>query len=90
MLNMIGKALNGIFDNPPDVFMRVRALDILFEGMSINCARTEFAPKAVCTALKKDAPSGLVIGENNQFKFSIFGGVIFIYLFFITSLAMHG
>lgn len=75
MLNMMGKAFNGIFDNPPDIFMRVRALDVLFDGFLINCDRTEFAPKAVCTAVKKEAPSGLVIGPNNQFRFSIFGGV---------------
>ncbi|KAI8432032.1 hypothetical protein MSG28_004552 [Choristoneura fumiferana] len=55
MLNMINKAFAGIFDNPEDIFFRVKALDILFRGIIINCARTEFAPKAVCTALKKEA-----------------------------------
>lgn len=74
MLNMMGKAFNGIFDNPQDVFMRVRALDVLFDGFPINCDRSDFAPKAVCTAVKKEAPSGLVIGPNNQFRFSMFGG----------------
>nr|QLI62111.1 sensory neuron membrane protein 1 [Streltzoviella insularis] len=73
MLNMIGKAINGIFDNPQDVFMRVKAMDILFRGVVINCARTDFAPKALCTALKKEAVSGLVIEPDNMHKFSIFG-----------------
>ncbi|KAI8432028.1 hypothetical protein MSG28_004552 [Choristoneura fumiferana] len=58
MLNMINKAFAGIFDNPEDIFFRVKALDILFRGIIINCARTEFAPKAVCTALKKEAVNG--------------------------------
>lgn len=75
MLNMIGKAFNGIFDNPTDIFLRVKVMDILFRGTNINCDRTEFAPKAVCTALKKEAVSGLVMEPNNQFKFSIFGTV---------------
>nr|AGF87119.1 sensory neuron membrane protein 1 [Agrotis ipsilon] len=73
MLNMIGKAMNGIFDDPPDVFMRVKALDILFRGIMINCARTEFAPKATCTALKKEKVTGLIVEANNQFRFSLFG-----------------
>nr|QZH55093.1 sensory neuron membrane protein 1 [Achelura yunnanensis] len=73
MLNVLGKALNGIFDDPQDMFFRVRALDVLFDGVNINCARTEFAPKAVCTALKKEANSGLKVLENNQFSFSLFG-----------------
>ncbi|CAH0400057.1 unnamed protein product [Chilo suppressalis] len=72
MLNMIGKAFNGIFDGPQHVFMNVKALDIMFRGTIINCARTEFAPKAVCTAIKKEA-SGLIIEPNNQFRFSLFG-----------------
>nr|QMS80368.1 sensory neuron membrane protein [Histia rhodope] len=73
MLNMAGKALNGIFDNPPNMFLKARALDVLFDGININCARTEFAPKAVCTALKKEAGNQLKILENNQFLFSFFG-----------------
>lgn len=75
MLAMIGKALNGIFDKPTDVFMRVKPLDILFRGIMINCARTEFAPKAVCTAFKKEAVSGFEFEPNNQIRFSFFGMV---------------
>ncbi|XP_075977031.1 sensory neuron membrane protein 1-like isoform X2 [Anticarsia gemmatalis] len=73
MLNVVGKALNGLFDTPKDLFLRVKALDILFRGIIINCARTEFAPKAVCTQLKKEPVSGLVFEPNNQIRFSLFG-----------------
>ncbi|XP_026331738.1 sensory neuron membrane protein 1-like [Hyposmocoma kahamanoa] len=73
MLNMIGKAFTGIFDNPSDIFLTVKAMDILFRGININCARTDFAPKAVCTALKKEGVTGLVIEPNNQYRFSLFG-----------------
>jgi hypothetical protein len=77
MLNMIGKAFNGIFENPADIFLRVKALDILFRGTMINCARAEFAPKAVCTALKKEGVTGLSYEDNNQYRFSLFGMVSF-------------
>ncbi|XP_052742295.1 uncharacterized protein LOC112057810 [Bicyclus anynana] len=73
MLNMVGKAINGIFDNPPNVFVQVAALDILFRGIIINCARTEFAPKAVCTGMKKEAAERLIFEPNNQYRFSFFG-----------------
>ncbi|XP_060804308.1 xanthine dehydrogenase [Amyelois transitella] len=72
MLNMIGKAFNGVFDDPPDMFLRVKAMDILFRGVVINCARTEFAPKAFCTALKKENVAGLTFEPNNQLRFSLF------------------
>ncbi|VVC92478.1 unnamed protein product, partial [Leptidea sinapis] len=73
MLNMLGKAFNGIFDSPNTTFVKVKVMDLLFRGIVINCARTEFAPKAVCTALKKEAASQLVFEPNNQYRFSIFG-----------------
>nr|AII01130.1 SNMP [Dendrolimus houi] len=73
MLNVAGKALNGIFDNPPDVFFRGKPLDLLFRGIIINCDKTEFAPKAACTTIKKEKPAGLTFEPNNQFRFSLFG-----------------
>ncbi|KAL4713307.1 hypothetical protein ACJJTC_015294 [Scirpophaga incertulas] len=73
MLNMLGKAFNGIFDSPKDVFLRVNALDLLFRGFIINCARSEFAPKAVCTAIKKEGVNGMTFEANNQYRFSLFG-----------------
>ncbi|KOB75165.1 Sensory neuron membrane protein 1, partial [Operophtera brumata] len=73
MLNMVGKALNGIFDSPADVFLRTKVLDILFRGIIMNCAQTDFAPKAVCTQFKKEAVPGMLFEPNNQFRFSLFG-----------------
>ncbi|CAB3227796.1 unnamed protein product [Arctia plantaginis] len=73
MLSVIGKAITGIFDNPSDVFLRVKVMDLLFRGFIINCARTEFAPKAVCNHLKKEPLSGMVWEDNNQLRFSLFG-----------------
>ncbi|CAK1542972.1 unnamed protein product [Leptosia nina] len=73
MLNMLGKAFNGIFDNPENIFMRVKPLDLMFRGLNIDCAKTEFAPKAVCTAIKKEAADRLIFEPNNQYKFSLFG-----------------
>lgn len=75
MLNVIGKAINGIFDSPSDIFLRVKVLDLLFRGFIINCAKTEFAPKAVCTQLKKEVINGLVWEDNSQLRFSLFGSV---------------
>nr|QIJ45702.1 sensory neuron membrane protein [Glyphodes pyloalis] len=73
MMNMLGKAFNGIFDEPKHIFLKAKALDLLFGGVIINCQRTEFAPKAVCTALKKEAANGIVFEPNNQYRLSLFG-----------------
>lgn len=75
MLNVAGKALTGIFDNPPDIFFRGKPMDLLFRGVVINCDRSDFAPKAACTTIKKEKPAGLIFEPNNQFRFSLFGMV---------------
>lgn len=72
MLKVADKAINGIFDDPPDVFMRVKAMDVMFRGIIINCNRTAFAPKAACTTIKKEV-TGIVFEPNNQFRLSLFG-----------------
>ncbi|CAG9788135.1 unnamed protein product [Diatraea saccharalis] len=73
LLNTVGKAFNYLFDTPQDIFMRVKVLDILFRGIIVNCAQSDFAPKAVCSALKRRAANNLIIEPNKQFKFSLFG-----------------
>nr|AKN78948.1 sensory neuron membrane protein 1 [Ectropis obliqua]AZB86632.1 sensory neuron membrane protein 1 [Ectropis obliqua] len=73
MVGMAAKGALGVFDNPSDVFMRVKPLDALFRGVIINCARTEFAPKAVCSAFKKEDMSVFTLEPNNQIRFSFFG-----------------
>lgn len=75
MMNMASKAIVGMFDNPKDVFQRIKTMDILFNGFIINCARTEFAPKAACTQIKKEGVKGMTVEPNNQFRFSLFGVV---------------
>ncbi|XP_041981606.1 sensory neuron membrane protein 1-like [Aricia agestis] len=72
MLNMVSKAINAIFENPPTYFLTVKAIDILFNGVLVNCDKTEFAPKAVCTGLKKEAADSFIIKPNNQLWFSLF------------------
>lgn len=49
-------------------------MDLLFDGLDIDCSSQEFAAKAVCSAFDTDAPQ--VIRENETtFKFSFFAAV---------------
>ena len=68
----IGKAVDSIFKKPPSVFFKIKAQDILFNGLPIDCTVTDFAGKAVCSQLEgSDLPND----GQNQYKFSIFGSV---------------
>ncbi|GBP43538.1 Sensory neuron membrane protein 1 [Eumeta japonica] len=63
-----------LFDNPSDIFLRTKPLDILFRGVTINCSTNVYAVKLVCDFLKrKELASKIVHLPNNMYKISIFG-----------------
>ncbi|XP_014251146.1 sensory neuron membrane protein 1-like [Cimex lectularius] len=71
-LPMLAKALPPLFNFPSTVFVPVKAMDILFRGIPINCTSTEFGPKAVCTMIRQN-PRGMIPDGKNIFLFSFFG-----------------
>lgn len=73
MLPMVKDAIKYMFHEPNSVFFPVRVMDLLFDGIGIDCSSEEFAAKAVCTALETEP----TIDKYNDttFMFSIFGPV---------------
>ncbi|XP_011499318.1 PREDICTED: sensory neuron membrane protein 1 [Ceratosolen solmsi marchali] len=71
MLPVINKAINSIFKNPSNIFIKMKAMDLLFYGLPIDCTVQDFAATAVCTMLK-DSTDLLKDGED-KYKFSLFG-----------------
>lgn len=74
MLPLVVKAMKNIFDDPKTVFTNVKAMDILFDGMSFNCDGNDFSAKAVCAAIKSEG-QGVVVHNETYFSVSILGGV---------------
>nr|QHN69207.1 sensory neuron membrane protein 1 [Sirex noctilio] len=72
MLSLLGKAIDSIFVKPESVFVRVKARDILFDGLPIDCNVKDFAGSAVCATLKGQAKDFVVVGDN-LYQFSVFG-----------------
>lgn len=62
-----------IWKKPETPFIRVRVMDLLFDGVSVDCTSQEFGAKAVCTAFE-DAPQ-LRRVDDDTFKFSFFTAV---------------
>ncbi|XP_055695891.1 sensory neuron membrane protein 1 isoform X1 [Lutzomyia longipalpis] len=71
MLPMVKQAINIMFHEPQSVFVPIRVMDLLFDGIGLDCSSEEFAAKAVCTALETEP----TIDKYNDttFMFSIFG-----------------
>lgn len=70
--------MDAVFDNPDSIFIRVKAKDILFEGVTINCNQTIFPAKTVCGLLKENGRV-LTDREDQQYIFSLMVGVSIIY-----------
>ncbi|XP_014206769.1 sensory neuron membrane protein 1-like [Copidosoma floridanum] len=72
MLPIVNKAINSIFKSPDNVFVKVRAMDVMFDGLPIDCTVQDIAGSAVCAMVKENADELMKDGEN-KYKFSLFG-----------------
>lgn len=62
-----------MWHKPQSPFIRVKVMDLLFDGIPVDCSSQEFGAKAVCTAFD-DAPQ-LARVDDDTFKFSFFAAV---------------
>lgn len=74
MIGIAKKAISEIFHDPKTPFLTVKVMDLLFDGVVIDCSSQEFAAKAVCAALETEA-SGVKKLNDTTFSFSLFGGI---------------
>lgn len=73
LLELATKAMEQIFqlDTP---FLTAPVMDILFNGIGIDCNHTEYESIAFCAKIKSEA-KGLNIVNDTYMEFSVLGGV---------------
>lgn len=76
-------AVKNLFNEPADAFYTGKVMDLLFDGVSIDCSSKEDTTVAVCLQLE-DAPAVRRIDEDHL-AFSILGGVSFSIYFVFKS-----
>lgn len=69
ILDFIQEGLQDIFSDLPSIFMELRAYDILWDGMDIDCDKTDFSAKAVCAAIGAEKVEKV---DEKHFKASLF------------------
>ncbi|XP_046484608.1 sensory neuron membrane protein 1-like isoform X1 [Neodiprion pinetum] len=72
MISVAAKAVDSIYKKPTSIFMKAKAMDIMFNGIPIDCTVKDFAGSALCAILKSDTRNLHVVGED-MYKFSLFG-----------------
>ncbi|CAG9762361.1 unnamed protein product [Ceutorhynchus assimilis] len=70
-LTLANKAIKSIWSDPTSMFITVKARELLFDGIIINCGVSDFAGKAICTNLRAE-PSLKAINEE-ELAFSLLG-----------------
>lgn len=75
LIPLLEKAVSIMFDNPKDVFWTGRAMDVLFDGMPIDCSSDDFNVQTLCTVFESgEIPQVQHVDEKN-YKFSLFNYV---------------
>ncbi|XP_031623145.1 sensory neuron membrane protein 1-like [Contarinia nasturtii] len=74
LLPMISDVIQIMFE-PTSPFWTGRAMDLLFDGIPIDCSSNNFKVKAICSVFETgDNPSiQPLTDDGSQFKFSLFG-----------------
>lgn len=75
MLPLVAAAINDIFHNPKDPFWTGKAMDLMFDGLPLDCTSEDFNAKAVCSVFETGETQQIQPNGEDHFKFSVLGGV---------------
>lgn len=70
---MVIEGLDIILGNPTSSFLTGSVMDILFDGIPLDCSASNFAAEAICAALVNDG--GLPRINDTHVGFAMFGPV---------------
>lgn len=90
MLPMIKSAIDILFKTPKDMFWTGRVMDLLFDGIPIDCSDVEdFTAKAVCGVFEGGDVKAVQPINETHFSFSLFKSVSFEHFSTISSVFCH-
>lgn len=83
MLPTIAGAVNALFNSPTTPFWTGRVMDILFDGVLLDCSSEDFSAVAVCSQFETGEMKAVRKVDDKTFAFSLFAGVCNCILFMI-------
>lgn len=75
MLPVAANAINQIFHDPVDPFWTGRVMDLLFDGVDVDCSSSHFEAQATCSVLGSGDVQAIRVIDEKLLKFSMLGGV---------------
>lgn len=73
MLPMVEGAMNNLFHNPTDAFFSGRIMDLLYDGVEVDCSADDNTVKAVCMNFEGEKAFRKI--DDKHYAFSLFAGV---------------
>lgn len=68
-------AIKELFHEPEDAFWTGRAMNLLFDGIEIDCSTTNPLAKLACAEISKNKSPTIQLITTKKMKFSLLGGV---------------
>lgn len=84
MLPAIVGGLNFLFHEPTDAFWTGRVMDLLYDGITIDCSADDFNAKAICSQFDNPEMKAIKKIDDTTFKFSLFAGVSIIRFLYVA------
>lgn len=68
-------AIKEIFQEPTDAFWTGRVMDILFDGIEIDCTTKNPLARIACKEIRTNKNPAIQLIDQTHMKFSLLGGV---------------
>lgn len=75
LLGMVANIINELFHNPVDPFYTGSVMDLLFDGVEIDCSSDAFEAVATCSEFADGGIKAIKPAGDRKYKFSLFGAV---------------
>lgn len=75
ILSLIPEVIDEMFHKPKDIFWTGPAMDMLFNGIPLDCSGESFSTAAACGEFESGEIKSIQYFNETAFKFSLFGGV---------------
>lgn len=75
LTSLVAVAIEEIFHSPKEIFWTGTAMDLMFNGIPIDCTSKKRQTRLVCMELGTGEVQAIQKIDKNHFKFSLLGGV---------------
>lgn len=77
MLPMVEIGMKNLFNDPADAFFTGRVMDLLYDGIVVDCTSTNQVAIALCLNFENEKAFKKL--DDGKMKFSMFSGVSFVW-----------